>query len=258
MNTRKIRYTAPDGMTLPGGIILREREEEPCFVVHEFSRERGQLEPVSFHGGGYHTFLAAAEHDFFQRVDRHRRYDKGGALLPVMDEADMLRFIAAEKPAPEPSAPYYSAEIKKPKDRREGLANFVQMIVNRIEAGDHREALLTAADLLEDLRCVSAPYGYIIDNMGGDPERAATVRLEATAVLEAADTSVARFHSAAGEAARLAEAEDDDDARTEYMHAEAEAYLNAIHAAEACGVIGPQTLAERLQLAVEIGRRRGA
>ena len=46
---------------------------------------------------------------------------------------------------------YYSREITMPADRKEGLCNYVQMIINRLEAGDHREALLTAVGLLDDL-----------------------------------------------------------------------------------------------------------
>jgi hypothetical protein len=45
----------------------------------------------------------------------------------------------------------YSREIKMPTTRREGLANFVQIIINKIEAGDAREALLAAVDLHQDL-----------------------------------------------------------------------------------------------------------
>lgn len=47
----------------------------------------------------------------------------------------------------------YAAEIKMPTSKREGLENFVQMVINRIEAGDAQSALLTAVDLLEDIRC---------------------------------------------------------------------------------------------------------
>ena len=45
----------------------------------------------------------------------------------------------------------YAREIKTPANRKEGLCNFVQIIINRLEAGDDREALLTAVDLLDDL-----------------------------------------------------------------------------------------------------------
>ena len=46
---------------------------------------------------------------------------------------------------------YYSSAITTPKTKQEGLINFVQMIINEIEAGNHREALLKAVDLRNDL-----------------------------------------------------------------------------------------------------------
>ena len=45
----------------------------------------------------------------------------------------------------------YAREITMPANRKEGLCNYVQMIINRLEAGDTREALLTAVGLLDDL-----------------------------------------------------------------------------------------------------------
>lgn len=47
----------------------------------------------------------------------------------------------------------YAAEIKMPTTKREGLENFIQMVINKLEAGDTENALLTAVDLLEDVRC---------------------------------------------------------------------------------------------------------
>lgn len=47
--------------------------------------------------------------------------------------------------------PYYSREITVPKDKREGLENFVQFIINALERGDTREALLKAVDLRQDI-----------------------------------------------------------------------------------------------------------
>jgi len=46
---------------------------------------------------------------------------------------------------------YYSEDIKTPKGKQEGLANFVQMIINDLEAGDAGEALLKAVDLKNDI-----------------------------------------------------------------------------------------------------------
>lgn len=46
---------------------------------------------------------------------------------------------------------YYSREIKTPANKREGLANFVQIIINRLEDGEAREALMAAVDLHQDI-----------------------------------------------------------------------------------------------------------
>jgi hypothetical protein len=46
---------------------------------------------------------------------------------------------------------YYTREITMPKDKQEGLANFVQMIINELEADNTREALLKAVDLHGDI-----------------------------------------------------------------------------------------------------------
>ena len=52
-------------------------------------------------------------------------------------------------------------DIKAPNSSREGFANFVQAIINRIEEGNVRGALMKAVDLLD---CISAgAYGAIID-----------------------------------------------------------------------------------------------
>jgi hypothetical protein len=47
----------------------------------------------------------------------------------------------------------YTLEVTMPRTKKEGLQNFVQLIINRIEKGDYREALLTAVDLREELEC---------------------------------------------------------------------------------------------------------
>lgn len=47
----------------------------------------------------------------------------------------------------------YSRKIEMPRTKRDGLANFVQMIINQIEAGDAQEALLKAVDLHQDIAC---------------------------------------------------------------------------------------------------------
>lgn len=57
----------------------------------------------------------------------------------------------------------YARDIQMPKTRKEGLCNYVQMIINRLEAGDHREALLTAVGLLDDLS------GSVYDDISDPP-----------------------------------------------------------------------------------------
>lgn len=47
---------------------------------------------------------------------------------------------------------HYSAHIKLPKNKKDGLCNFIQAIINQAEKGDSREAMLTAVDLLNDLK----------------------------------------------------------------------------------------------------------
>ena len=46
---------------------------------------------------------------------------------------------------------YYSQEIQMPSNMQEGLQNFVQMIINDLESGMTREALLKAVDLKQNL-----------------------------------------------------------------------------------------------------------
>jgi hypothetical protein len=56
---------------------------------------------------------------------------------------------------------YYSREIKMPTTRLEGLCNYVQMIINQLEAGQHGEALYTAADLRDTLSGQANPFASI-------------------------------------------------------------------------------------------------
>ena len=46
---------------------------------------------------------------------------------------------------------YYSKKIKMPKTIKEGICNFVQLIINNAEAEKSREAMYIAVDLLDDL-----------------------------------------------------------------------------------------------------------
>ncbi len=62
-----------------------------------------------------------------------------------------------------PSGVFYSREIQKPRDRREGFANFVQLIINNIEAGEPQQALLGAVDLLDCITGNANPYGSVTD-----------------------------------------------------------------------------------------------
>lgn len=46
---------------------------------------------------------------------------------------------------------HYTRKIEMPKTKREGLSNFVQIIINAIEAGKIDTALLSAVDLRQDI-----------------------------------------------------------------------------------------------------------
>ncbi len=53
----------------------------------------------------------------------------------------------------------YTAPLnKEPKTKQEGLSNALQMIINAIEAGENREALLLAVGTLDDVASKSNPY----------------------------------------------------------------------------------------------------
>ena len=93
MQIHRIRYTRGDTMTQPGGIILREREEAPRFLVHCFNREAGTLEPSSFFWGHYTDSEGEAFDVFEDKCDRARRYSAGGALIPI---ASVEAVIAGE------------------------------------------------------------------------------------------------------------------------------------------------------------------
>lgn len=56
---------------------------------------------------------------------------------------------------------FYSRKIEMPHSRLQGLCNFVQMIINAIEAGQHENAMLTAVDLLDTLEGQSNPFSSI-------------------------------------------------------------------------------------------------
>jgi len=50
-----------------------------------------------------------------------------------------------------PTLGYYR-QLAPPKNMKDGLCNFVQMIINTAEAGNASEAMYLAVDLLDDLR----------------------------------------------------------------------------------------------------------
>lgn len=89
MKTLKVRYTRGDEMTMPGGIILREKEHgdgEKEYIVHNFSRAPGHKEPSSFFWGRYLFDLNKAESAFNEKVANAGHYDRGGSLIPVHRE----------------------------------------------------------------------------------------------------------------------------------------------------------------------------
>lgn len=57
----------------------------------------------------------------------------------------------------------YAREIKAPKSAKEGLSNFIQLIINRIEAGNSHEALMLAVDLLDTISGDANPYTGLTD-----------------------------------------------------------------------------------------------
>lgn len=67
----------------------------------------------------------------------------------------------------------YKVPIEMTETPQQGLINFVQMIINRLEDGETREALLTAVDLRTDLldevykvTMDDEPYAPKIDTYG--------------------------------------------------------------------------------------------
>lgn len=70
--------TKGDAMTMPGGIVLRVRTEQPCFVVHYYADDPGHQR--GYHQGGYHKSLADALEDVTKRAGRSERYTLGGAI----------------------------------------------------------------------------------------------------------------------------------------------------------------------------------
>jgi len=59
----------------------------------------------------------------------------------------------------------YSMPIEMPKTKKDGLLNFVQMIINAAERGDVREALLLAVDLHDTISGKSNPFSQVTDGL---------------------------------------------------------------------------------------------
>ncbi len=62
----------------------------------------------------------------------------------------------------------YSMPITMPTTRKEGLLNFVQMIINAAERGDVQEATLIAVDLKDTLAGNSNPWSSLTDGFTGE------------------------------------------------------------------------------------------
>lgn len=58
---------------------------------------------------------------------------------------------------------YYYKAITKPANRKEGLVNFIQMVINELENENPNEALLVAVDLINDVR-----FGTYDDALAGN------------------------------------------------------------------------------------------
>lgn len=62
----------------------------------------------------------------------------------------------------------YARPIKEPRTRKDGLLNFVQMIINAAERGDVREAILLAVDLKDTISGDANPFADVTDGLTRD------------------------------------------------------------------------------------------
>lgn len=85
---------------------------------------------------------------------------------------------------------YYSRELKTPVTRLDGLLNFVQMVINRLEAGEHHEALMVAVDLWDTLHGTANPFASIT----ADKDNALIEEINRKHALEKAD-AIVRAHA---------------------------------------------------------------
>lgn len=97
----------------------------------------------------------------------------------------------------------YSRPVEMPRTKKEGLANFVQLIINKIESGDTSNALLGAVDLLEDLRC-GIYDDAMADAKGHDRIMGELVSTHQAEIIKAAEMAYQR--GVADEKARMAKA----------------------------------------------------
>lgn len=90
MKVIKRRLTRGDYCTQPGGVVLRQTDRGE-YVVHTFNRAPGSAEPAEFYWGFYSFDYFEAEKAYEAKVDRARRYDAGGSLIPKADEEKELK-----------------------------------------------------------------------------------------------------------------------------------------------------------------------
>ncbi|MCW5695805.1 MAG: hypothetical protein KIS96_03610 [Bauldia sp.] len=96
---------------------------------------------------------------------------------------------------------YYRRDIVAPATRRDGLANFVQIIINQIEDGDTANALLTAVDLHNDIE--SGIYDNAMADAAGFHRQAEALAAKHAAEI-AQERQIARAEGVLSERRRLA------------------------------------------------------
>lgn len=95
---------------------------------------------------------------------------------------------------------FYSRKLEMPATRLGGLCNFVQMIINSLEAGETNNALLTAVDLLDTLGGKSNPFSSITSEK--DNAMLAEIKKQHAAEVAAAIIKAHASGVAEGEAAQ--------------------------------------------------------
>lgn len=82
--------------------------------------------------------------------------------VKINDRLNIVERFDGENMTPATTG-HYSQDIKMPANKQQGLANFVQMIINQLERGETQEALPTAVDLLNDVNSAASPYKVVED-----------------------------------------------------------------------------------------------